>query len=103
MDPNNPNAWSNRGTSRLQFGRWQDARSDLLKALELESADGGQPSALVLNQLGNADGAVGEWELACEHYRRAAQSSQELESIASANLALALCQLEVCPIVSDID
>lgn len=45
IDPSNPNAWSNRGTSRLQFGRWQDARDDLQKALELESR-AGEPSGV---------------------------------------------------------
>jgi Flp pilus assembly protein TadD len=43
IDPSNPYAWSNRGTSRLQFGRWQDARDDLQKAFELESKNG-EPS-----------------------------------------------------------
>jgi tetratricopeptide (TPR) repeat protein len=95
LDANNSSAWSNRGTLRLQHGHWADARSDLLQALELEMADGGQPSGLVLNQLGNADGAVGLWEDACEHYRRAAEVSLEMESIALANLALAHCQLGV--------
>lgn len=47
IDPSNPNAWSNRGTSRLQFGRWQEAREDLLKALELESKNG-EPSGVPL-------------------------------------------------------
>ena len=58
LDPSNSSAWSNRGTSRLQFGYWEEARSDLLKAYELESANG-KVSGLLLNQLGNADGAVG--------------------------------------------
>jgi hypothetical protein len=52
-------------------------------------------SGLLLNQLGNADGTVGEWQLACEHFRQAAEASPELESIALANLALARCQLQV--------
>ena len=51
IDPSNPNAWSNRGTSRLQFGRWQDAKEDLEKALELESKTG-QPSGV--SQMPNA-------------------------------------------------
>lgn len=45
IDPSNPNAWSNRGTSRLQFGRWQEARDDLMKAFELESKQG-EPSGV---------------------------------------------------------
>ena len=96
LDPSNSSAWSNRGTSRLQFGRWEDARSDLLRALELETAQGGKPSGLLLNQLGNADGAVGEWELACSHYKQAAELAPEIETIALANLALALSQRGVC-------
>lgn len=92
IDPSNPNAWSNRGTSRLQFGRWQDAKEDLEKALELESKTG-QPSGLLLNQLGNAEGAVQDWELACKHYKQAAVASPEIESLALANLALANCEL----------
>jgi tetratricopeptide (TPR) repeat protein len=95
IDQSNPNTWSNRGTARLQNGRWHDARADLQRALELEASGGSEPSALVLNQLGNAEGAEGEWDLACDHYRQAAAQSLELESIASANLALALCQCRV--------
>ena len=92
VDPSNSSAWSNRGTSRLQFGRWDDARSDLKKALELETQGGGKPSGLLLNQLGNSDGAVGDWELACSHYKQAAELSPEIESIALANLALGQSQ-----------
>lgn len=95
LDANNSSAWSNRGTLRLQHGKWADAYSDLQKALELETADGGQPSGLLLNQLGNAKGAVGLWEDACNHYRRAAALAPELESIALANLALAHFQIGV--------
>lgn len=51
IDPSNPNSWSNRGTTRLQFGRWQDAREDLQKALELESKTG-EPSGMSCYQFG---------------------------------------------------
>ena len=89
-------AWSNRGTMRLQNNNWSGARDDLRKALQLETANGEKPSALVLNQLGNADEAMGDWELACVRYEQAAAASAEMEGIATANLALALCQLGVC-------
>lgn len=96
LDPRNPNAWSNRGTSRLQFGRWEDALSDLRHAIELETqmSESG-PSGLLLNQLGNAEGAVQEWESACKHYRQAAERAPEIESLALANLALANCEIKV--------
>lgn len=52
-------------------------------------------AGLLLNQLGNAEGAVNEWELACKHYKQAADSAPEIESLALANLALANCELRV--------
>lgn len=52
-------------------------------------------AGLLLNQLGNAEGAVQEWELACKHYKQAAAASPEIESLALANLALANCELGV--------
>jgi tetratricopeptide (TPR) repeat protein len=69
LAPDNAAAWSNRGTARLQAGRWRDAYDDLSRALELERrrfggevvADG--VSALLLNQLGNVEGALGRWEV----------------------------------------
>lgn len=95
LDPGSSSAWSNRGTLRLQFGRWQEARDDLMHAVELELKAGGPASGLTLNQLGNAEGAMGRWEVACRHYKDAAAASPEIESLALANLALAYCQLEV--------
>jgi glutaminase len=53
-------------------------------------------AGLLLNQLGNAEGAVQEWELACKHYKQAAALSPEIESLALANLALANCEMKVC-------
>ncbi|GBF94525.1 hypothetical protein Rsub_07059 [Raphidocelis subcapitata] len=94
LAPDNAAAWSNRGTARLQAGRWADAYSDLSKSLELEAARCGGArmadgaSALVLNQLGNAEGALGRWGDAMAHFREAAEDP-ELESIAGANYALA--------------
>lgn len=52
-------------------------------------------AGLLLNQLGNAEGAVQDWELACKHYKQAAVASPEIESLALANLALANCELGV--------
>lgn len=95
IDASNASAWSNRGTVRLQNRQWQEGRADLQQALSLESADGKQPSALVLNQLGNADVAVGELDAACQHYEQAAQQSSEVAEIAQANLALTQCQRKV--------
>lgn len=95
LDPRNPNAWSNRGTSRLQFGRWEDALSDLRKAVDIEEQMSSGPSGLLLNQLGNAEGAVQDWESACKHYKLAAERAPEIESLALANLALANCEIKV--------
>jgi tetratricopeptide (TPR) repeat protein len=95
-------ALTNRGSARLQGGRWRDAYSDLKRAVDLElemaaaqngggdNNDGpyGGVSALLLNQLGNAEGALGKWDDAIEHYEAAAADG-EMESIARANLALA--------------
>ncbi|KAI8462320.1 MAG: hypothetical protein J3K34DRAFT_527828 [Monoraphidium minutum] len=94
LAPGNAAALSNRGTARLQAGRWGDACADLAAALELEerqlAGGGGEGSgrSLLLNQLGNAEGALGRWEDAMRHYREAAKDP-ELESIAGANFALA--------------
>jgi len=74
LAPDNAAAWSNRGTARLQAGRWQDAYDDLSHALELERRRfGGEgvsdgTSALLLNQLGNAEGALGKWEVRFEDW-----------------------------------
>jgi tetratricopeptide (TPR) repeat protein len=87
LAPDNAAAWSNRGTARLQAGRWRAAYDDLAHALELEAAQCGGArvsdgvSALLLNQLGNAEGALGRWGDAMAHYREAAEDPQ-LESIA---------------------
>jgi hypothetical protein len=47
--------------------RWREARQDLSKAAELE-AQRGHVNALVLNDLGNAEGAVGDWHAAMRHF-----------------------------------
>ena len=92
LAPTNAAAWSNRGTKRLQAGRWRDARDDLERSVEL-SPDPNHPDALTLNNLGNAQGALGEWDAAAASYLEASKD-RELESIALANLALARFQTE---------
>ena len=90
--PTNAAAWSNRGTKRLQAGRWRDARDDLERSVEL-SPDPNHPDPHTLNNLGNAQGALGEWDAAAASYLEASKD-RELESIALANLALARFQTE---------
>mmetsp|Transcript_25082 Transcript_25082/g.79498 ORF Transcript_25082/g.79498 Transcript_25082/m.79498 type:complete len:334 (+) Transcript_25082:827-1828(+) len=91
LAPDNAPAWSNRGTLRLQFGKWEDARSDLQHARELEEGAGGEANALLLNNLGNSKGACGDWEGAKKDFLAASQDAS-IESIALANLALASFQ-----------
>lgn len=93
MAPLNAAAWSNRGTKRLQAGRWAEARDDLERSVEL-SADANDPDPLTLNNLGNAEGALGHWDVAMSYYLEASKS-REMESIALANFALAKFQTEV--------
>eukprot|EP01023_Acetabularia_acetabulum_P008079 TRINITY_DN13506_c0_g2_i9.p1 TRINITY_DN13506_c0_g2~~TRINITY_DN13506_c0_g2_i9.p1 ORF type:complete len:316 (-),score=48.91 TRINITY_DN13506_c0_g2_i9:240-1187(-) len=92
MDPSNSAAWSNRATTRLQAGRWQDAKADFLTSLELEQKGADDVSALLYNNLGNAQGACGEWEDAMKSYLQASKDP-ELEEIALANYALALFEI----------
>lgn len=54
--------------------RWQESRDDLAKARELdEAASPGAPDPLVLNNLANAEGALGNWDAAIELYLQAAE------------------------------
>eukprot|EP00191_Tetraselmis_sp_GSL018_P009548 CAMPEP_0177602354 /NCGR_PEP_ID=MMETSP0419_2-20121207/14812_1 /TAXON_ID=582737 /ORGANISM="Tetraselmis sp., Strain GSL018" /LENGTH=248 /DNA_ID=CAMNT_0019095809 /DNA_START=147 /DNA_END=893 /DNA_ORIENTATION=- len=95
LAPDNSAAWSNRGTVFLQAGRWREARDDLAKARALDEAqrpEGADP--LVLNNLANAEGALGNWDAAIALFREAAASdSRDVQEIALANLALALFQV----------
>ena len=91
IDPTNAAAWGNRGTSRLQAGRWADARDDLEKAVGL-SPDANAPDALTLNNLGNAEGACGRWDVAAAYFLEASKS-RDLRDIALANFALAKFQV----------
>lgn len=88
LSPDNAAAWSNRGTVYLQQGNWQAAHDDLQTAMQLEQQQMGQASALVLNTLGNTEGALGRWSDAMQHYQ-AAVDDAEMGSIALANYALA--------------
>ena len=96
LQPQNSVALANRGTLRLQNRRWRDAASDLRRAVEL---DGGLNAAVpvAVNNLGNALGAVGDWQGALEAYGAAADARSSrrdgLAEIARANAALALFQL----------
>ena len=97
LAPLNSAAWSNRGTKRLQAGRWADARADLERSVQL-SPDPNNPDPLTLNNLGNAEGALGNWDAAMANYLEASKDpTREMESIALANLALAKFQ------VNDVD
>ena len=52
------------------------------------------PDPLALNNLGNAEGALGHWDVAMSYYLEASKS-REMESIALANFALAKFQTKV--------
>jgi tetratricopeptide (TPR) repeat protein len=84
----NAAAWSNRGTARLQNGQWQAAYDDLSAAARLEEQQLGAANGLTLNNLGNAEGALGRWQDAMQHYEAAADDA-DVGSIALANYALA--------------
>jgi tetratricopeptide (TPR) repeat protein len=90
--PRNAAAWSNRGTARLQAGRWADAAADLSRAVALDAEAGAPPDALALNNLGNALGATGDWDGALRAFADAARADTRVAAIARANTALALFQ-----------
>jgi tetratricopeptide (TPR) repeat protein len=93
--PDTSAAWSNRGTFRLQRGKWADAVADLERAVELEGgiekADG-----YLNNNYANALGANGKWDNALAVYKQVALSSEDadLTEIAEANYSLGLFQVE---------
>lgn len=85
-----------RGTTRLQNQNWEGAVDDLTKAVELE---GGVESCdpLVLNNLANAEAAIGNWEDARAKYLISSNAGGDIGTIALANYALASFQVdEVC-------
>ena len=93
LDQTNAGAWANRGAVKLQVGDWAAAERDLLEAARLDEAAGSPPSALVLNDLGNVQGALGQWEDAIANYGKAAEADPAFQEIAEANQALALFQV----------
>ena len=93
LDKTNAGAWANRGAVKLQVGEWAAAERDLLEAARLDEAAGSPPSALVLNDLGNVQGALGQWEDAIANYGKAAEADPAFQEIAEANQALALFQV----------
>ena len=93
LDETNAGAWANRGAVKLQVGEWAAAERDLLEAARLDEAAGSPPSALVLNDLGNVQGALGQWEDAIANYGKAAEADPAFQEIAEANQALALFQV----------
>ncbi|GMH40824.1 hypothetical protein BSKO_08728 [Bryopsis sp. KO-2023] len=92
LAPDNSACWSNRGTIRLQQGRWAPARDDLQKALSLEVADESYVNAIILVNLGNTQGALGDWGSAMQNFDKASRDSNVGE-IARANHSLALFQI----------
>lgn len=100
LDPANPAAWGNRGAIRLQLQEWQGAFEDFGKTAELEEKKNGNPDAWTLNNLGNAELALGRGEDAVYHFSEASKRNRQLEPIALANLALA--QFEVGRVASAI-
>eukprot|EP00958_Prasinococcus_capsulatus_P014627 scaffold1536_cov397-Prasinococcus_capsulatus_cf.AAC.22 len=82
-----------RGTTRLQNQNWEGAVDDLTKAVELE---GGVESCdpLVLNNLANAEAAIGNWEDARAKYLISSNAGGDIGTIALANYALASFQVD---------
>lgn len=115
LAPENSAAWSNRGTLRLQNNMWAAAQADLGHAVQLEvQQKKGQQAARegegtditglqgssadaelqmvdpsTLNNLGNAEVALGRYNEARSHFAAAAlQRGSGIELLAQANLAL---------------
>ena len=82
-------------SKQKQQGQWQGAKDDLERALALES-ENGAVSGILLNNLGNACGALGDWDEAMQKFREASMDD-EVTPIALANLALALFQVCLSP------
>ena len=83
-------AFSNRGTLRLQYQEWQGAVDDLQASVDL---DGNNPDPLSLNNLGNAKGALNQWDSAMADFLEASRT-EDMRAIALANYALAAFQTE---------
>ncbi|QDZ20377.1 hypothetical protein A3770_04p28950 [Chloropicon primus] len=96
FSPDTSASWSNRGTFRLQRGKFREASTDLARSVELE---GGPEKAdgYLLNNWGNALGACGDWDGALVAYKQAAAAGEaaadsDMTEIAEANHALGLLQ-----------
>ncbi|CAD7700943.1 unnamed protein product [Ostreobium quekettii] len=89
-DPMSADQWANRGTCRLQFGQWEDAKRDFDVALAL--ADDGPLDGTILNKRATAKGAMGDWDGAIEDLTRAT-NDPTIKSVAHSNLALAFFQV----------
>lgn len=72
--------------------KWVGAKEDLEKALNLEREDESYVSAILLVNLGNAEGALGDWDSAMEKFTKAG-FDPDVGEIARANHALALFQV----------
>ncbi|CAD7702545.1 unnamed protein product [Ostreobium quekettii] len=89
-NPMSADRWANRGTSRLQFGQWEDAKRDFDVALALS---GEAPlDGSILNKRAAARGAMGDWEGAIEDLTEAVKDPA-VKSVAHSNLALAFFQV----------
>mmetsp|Transcript_24796 Transcript_24796/g.47008 ORF Transcript_24796/g.47008 Transcript_24796/m.47008 type:complete len:358 (+) Transcript_24796:62-1135(+) len=102
LSPEVSASWSNRGTLKLQRGRWAEAAEDLQHALDLEEKQMGRSNvnSLVLNNLGNCKGALGDWDGAMSDYLEAAKDPA-MEEVARANYALALFQVTIPKLVQN--
>eukprot|EP00803_Ostreobium_quekettii_P002451 evm.model.scf_1487.2 EVM.evm.TU.scf_1487.2 scf_1487:6049-7728(+) len=91
-NPMSADRWANRGTSRLQFGQWEDAKRDFDVALALS---GEAPlDGSILNKRAAARGAMGDWEGAIEDLTEAVKDPA-VKSVAHSNLALAFFQVHL--------
>mmetsp|Transcript_26497 Transcript_26497/g.50052 ORF Transcript_26497/g.50052 Transcript_26497/m.50052 type:complete len:327 (-) Transcript_26497:158-1138(-) len=92
--PNNASVLGNRGAARLRLKRYSEALEDLEKARDLEVAAFGYSSGLVLLPMGNAKGALGDWEGALNVFEEAQQDPYPgMSSLALESASLAKFQL----------
>eukprot|EP00854_Cymbomonas_tetramitiformis_P024915 gene24915-30381_t len=92
--PDNAAVLGNRGAVRLLLKKYTQALEDLEKARELEVAAYGYSSGLVMVPLGNAKGALGDWQGAISSYEEALEDPYPgMASLALASSALAKFEL----------
>jgi sugar/nucleoside kinase (ribokinase family)/Tfp pilus assembly protein PilF len=93
LAPENSACYSNRGTIRLQAGRWELAIEDLQKSIDIDERIGNRGAdASVLNNLGNAKGAIGKWQDAMNDFLKASKDDS-MREIALANYSLAAFEI----------